>query len=155
MKDLFPNNARVETLKIEGGKILLFTPLTEEEHNNFKFELQRYNTTPKSSGKREELNKELYKIVKFTFDDVIAIGDTKLETRLANQYIDSVIWSTGDIGRDRIKKRSFKCFAGNDWKGSNQMNMPYHEDGGCAWNCLIQSLGSPKYGIIYTKKYES
>ena len=144
MAQLFPVNPIVEELNSKSDTKLVFTPLIEEEYTNLKKELDRFQTFPKLSPKREELDKELKKKHKIKFSDIVALGDTKLETRLANQYIENNILRC--VGVD---KRNYKCFVHNDWRQLGQMALPNHEDGRCSWNCLMRKLGEPKFGVIY------
>lgn len=146
MKKLFGINPINEVLNVENNKILIFTPLTEEVCNAFNFELQHFLSFPKISNRRKEINSELYESNKIQFTDIVAIGDTKMETRQANGYIENQLVKINDITR-----RSYKCFVNKDWKEpKNMMNLPYHDDGGCAWNCLMDKLNRPKFGIIYS-----
>lgn len=148
MKNLFGTNPVNEVLQVKEGKVLFFTPLTEELCNAFTFELQRFTSFPKTSPRRNELNKELYDAHKILFTDIVAIGDTNMETRQANGYIESNTIKINDIVR-----RQYKCFVNADWREpKNKMNLPYHDDGGCAWNCLMDKLKRPAFGIIYSIK---
>ena len=150
MTNLFPVKPIVEELNNVNGKRLVFTPLTKEQCDNLKKELERFQTFPKLSNKRSDLDRELNIKHKITYSGIIAIGSTTLETRLANTYIENNMFETGDKDKTRIKKRNYKCFANTDWQNpTNKMNLPYHEDGGCAWNCLMQKLRHPEYGVIY------
>jgi hypothetical protein len=154
MKNIYPINPIIEVLNVQQDnkansevKLLLFTPLTKKQHDMFKDKLSLYLTYYKTSPKREELNLELKKHHNFTFADIIAIGDTKLETRLANGYIENIVTKT----MNDVVKRNYKCFVNSDWKEpKNKMNLNYHDDGGCSWNCLMQKLKQPEYGVLFT-----
>lgn len=149
---MFPSNPIVEVLNTQHDKkdltnsrLLVFTPLTKEEHDKLSNKLIHYQTFPRLSTKRMELNEELKKLFDFTYADIIAIGDTVMEVRLANTYIES-----NKVHVNTIERNNYKCFVNHDWKELSIMNLPHHEDGGCSWNCLMQKLRMPEYGIIYT-----
>lgn len=148
MKELFPLNPITEILNVdnEAKKILLFTPLKKKENEKLSDALRRYMIFPKKSVKRDELDNTLERIHRFGFKDIIAIGDTNIETRSANNYIENIHLKINDLPR-----RSFKCFVNKDWKNpTNRMNLPYHDDGGCSWNCLMKKLKNPEYGVIFS-----
>jgi len=152
MKTMFPAIPTIEVLNTQTDKnttvrkLLLFTPLTEKEHDKFVDALTHYLTFPKLSPKRKDLDAQLEKIHKITFANIVAIGDTQMETRLANGYIEHI-----SSNSNNVIKNNYKCFVNKDWKEpTNKMNLNYHDDGGCSWNCLMQKLKMPKYGIIYS-----
>jgi len=152
MKNIYPSNPVVEQLIIKEDKtnilkIILFTPLTKQQCDEFIITLDKYLVFPKLSNKRIELNNLLYKYHNFTFDDIIGLGDTKLDTRSVNSYIESVPVKLNDT-----VKKSFKCFVNKDWR-EPKFNVVYHEDGGCSWNCLMQKLRNPEYGIVFSIPY--
>jgi hypothetical protein len=154
MKNIYPSKPVIEQLNVQRDektselKLLLFTPLTKEQHDLFEIELTKFLIYPKTSNKRVELNALLYKFHNFTFSDIIGLGDTSIDTRLANTYIESEIVKINDI-----VKRTCKCFVNKDWR-TPKNNIIYHEDGGCSWNCLMEKLKHPKYGIIFTIRFE-
>lgn len=153
MKAIYPSNPIIEVLNVQEAndknpevKLLLFTPLTKEQHDGLKIKLSIYLAYHKTSPKKVELNLEFKKHHGFTFADIIAIGDTKMENRQATGYIESIVTKT----MTDVVKRNSKCFVNKDWKDpKNKMNLNYHDDGGCSWNCLMQKLKQPKYGILY------
>lgn len=146
MRNLFPTTPNVTPLNVESNKVLIFSPLTKSMCEELNLELKHYLTFPKQSTKRTIIDDELEKHHGFKFSDIVAIGDTKLETRLANSYIAQETITINDI-----KRRNYKCFVNKDWRNpTNKMNLPYHDDGGCAWNCLMLKLKNPEYGIIFT-----
>ena len=157
MKDLFPTKPIVEVLNTQYDKntktikkILLFTPLTEKEHNVFSKELTKYLLFPKMSNKRIEIDIPFQKLHKFSLSDVVALGSTDIETRLVNTYMEFVNTKINDV-----PKKAYKCFVYKDWRDpQNRANTPYHEDGGCSWKCMIQKLRMPKYGVIYTINFD-
>lgn len=156
MKNLFPKNAQVIVLKEDNNKVLLFTPLSEVECEILKTEVKHYMQLPNRSDKKNELDDNFYNIFRFKFADILGIGDNKVEPRLANLYIENN--SITYFGKEKgisVTKRNYKCFVRNDWKtGSTSINAPYHEDGGCSWNCLMQKLKYPKFGVIYGMRIE-
>lgn len=147
MANLFPSQPIIETLTIDKGKLLVFTPLTEEEYTALKAEHDKWKAYPKLSPKRDEMDKAFKNKYGVMFYDIIALGDTVMETRLANQYIENTTLRCAGI-----EKRNYKCFVHSDWRQHNCMNLPHHEDGGCSWNCLMEKLKHPEYGVIYTKE---
>lgn len=149
MKNLYPIDKKVTVLNEvtdkEIGIVILFSVLTKKQHDNFCSKLTLYNSHKKGSLKRNELDHELNTLYNFTFADIRAIGDTKIDGRTANGYIDN-----NTININGIAKRNYKCFV-NEWEdGCHAMNQPYHEDGGSSWNCLMQLLRNPEYGVIFT-----
>ena len=145
MKNLFPEKPIRELLNIKEGKGILFTPLTEQEYNNLVEYVRTYSTFPKNSPKRSELNSKLTKYHLISFDDILAIGETTMDTRLANSYIEMNFMDCSGA-----KKRNYKCFVFPNWRKNNITNNPMHQDGSCSWNCLMTKLRHPKYGIVYT-----
>lgn len=145
MKNLFPETPIRELLSIKEGKAILFTPLNEKEYNNLMEYIKAYSTFPKGSNKRKEYNDKLEKYHTITFDDILAIGETTIETRLANSYIEMNFMDCSGV-----KKRNYKCFVFHNWRKNNITNNPMHQDGSCSWNCLMTKLRHPKYGIVYT-----
>lgn len=144
MKKLFPVTTPVTILNGNEETSIIFMPLSEKECNKLKDEISYLNTYLKSSKKRAELNSEFKSLFKFTLEDIIAIGDNKIETRLANTLIEHHTIKIQDI-----VKKNFKCFVNSDWKTIGTMNLPYHEDGGCSWNCLMEKLRHPEFGVIF------
>ena len=153
MKDLFPKKPIVELLNNQYDKdgktikkLLLFTPLTNNEHERFSKQLTNYLMFPKNSKKRIEIDIPFQKQYSFSLSNVVALGETDMETRLANSYIEFVDTKINDVA-----KKSYKCFVNKDWRDpQNKINLSYHDDGGCSWKCLMQKLKMPKYGIVYT-----
>jgi hypothetical protein len=150
MKNMYPINAEINILNTtkdkDGHRVLIFTPLNEKQHNKFCEQLTLYNTYPRSSPKKLDMNNQLLKLHNFSFTDIVAIGDTKMETRQANNYIEN-----HPININSLSKRNYKCFVNHGWEeGCNAMNLPYHEDGGSSWNCLMEKLKQPKFGIIFS-----
>lgn len=153
MRDLFPTKPIVEVLNNQYDKdtktikkILLFTPLTEDEHDGLSKELTRYLLFPKMSSKRIEIDIPFQKLYAFSLSDIVALGTTDIENRLANTYIEYVDTKINDIA-----KKAYKCFVYKDWKDpKNRANVSYHDDGGSSWNCLMEKLRMPKFGVIYT-----
>lgn len=152
MKNLFPTKPTIELLNVQRDKrntadtnYLVFTPISKEEHDNFVDALRHYQMFPKAAPKRIELDATLLKAHKISFENIIAIGTTDMDTRAANGYIES-----NTLNINGVVRRNYKCFVNKDWKDpQNKMNLPYHDDGGCSWNCLMQKLKHPKYGVIY------
>lgn len=146
MANLFPFKPIIETLSIDKDKKLVFTPLLKEEFDGLKLEHDKWKSYPKLSPKREEMDNELKKKYGITYFDILALGDTIMETRLANQYVEHYIEKYNET-----EKRNYKCFVNKEWRSRNAMNLPYHEDGGCSWRCLMQKLKYPTHGVIYSK----
>lgn len=145
MKNLFTDKFRFEVLNVTNDKILIFSPLKKEVCEELHNELKRYLLFPKVSGKRSDCDAELYRNNFLKFSDIIAIGSTQMETRLANSYIEMIVTKFNEAPR-----RMYKCFVNKDWKNpQNKLNLPYHDDGGCSWNCLMQKLKNPVYGLIF------
>ena len=150
MKHLFPTNPTVEILKEENSKVTIFVPLEERMCNDLRNEFQTFVSFGKNLEKRAEYNKVFNFYHGFGFNNILALGDTKIETRLANTYIQSNYQRYFGHGKEAVNKRNYKCFVNKDWEsGETPMGMPYHEDGGCAWNCLMQKLRNPEFGIIF------
>ena len=152
MKKVYPINPIVEHLDTQADKknpsierMVLFTPLTEDQYNHLDSAMTRYATLFKNDIKKQEMNDALYKQHHFTFDGILAVGDTQMDVRQANTLIHSI--KTRING---IEKNNYKCFVNANWQESNDANIIYHEDGGCSWNCLIQKLKNPKYGVIFS-----
>jgi len=122
----------------------IFTPLSETECNKLSSEITHINSFPKTSPKRQELNDSFYKHHKFILDNIMFIGDTKLENRSANLLIEHTKVKICDV-----VKSNYKCFVNENWKTIGCMNLPYHEDGGSSWNCLMTKLRNPQYGVIF------
>ena len=156
MTKIFPLRPTIELLNVVHDKnypttkFMVFTPLTENEHDRFNTFLHEYLTYPNHSDKRVRLDVQLYKIFGFCFGDVVALGDTKLEPRLASTWLES-----NKLRFDKIEKNNYKCFVYKDWKDpQNKMNLPYHESGACSWNCLMVKLKNPKFGVVYNIRDE-
>lgn len=156
MRDLFPKTPIVEVLNNQYDKdtktikkLLLFTPLTKEQHDRFSEELTRYLLFPKNSNKRIEIDIPFQKIYKFSLSDVVALGATDMETRLANKYMEYITIKVNDVD-----KKEYKCFINSDWRDPKS-HIHYHDDGGCSWKCLMQKLKMPEYGIIYTINFDN
>jgi hypothetical protein len=150
MKKSLTSDAIAEILSIKEGKAILFTPLAQEQFSDLIEHIRVYTTIPKQSPKRKELETEFRKCNRISFDDVLGIGDTKIETRLANSYMENTTMNcSGAI------KRNYKCFVFKNWKENNITNNPMHQDGSCSWNCLMTKLHHPKYGIVYTVPVDS
>lgn len=151
MKNVFPVNPVVEVLNTKINKetnevsTILFTPLTEEQVDNFTLLIKYFNTFPKNHNKRKDLAIELLTTHHLDFANILAIGDTSISPKLVNGYIESL-----PIKINEIPKNNYKCFVNKDWKTIGQMNLPYHEDGGCSWNCLMTKTKHPAFGIIYS-----
>jgi hypothetical protein len=137
----------VQTNVRTGAKeVILFTPLKKEECDLLTVDVRRYIQFPKTNSAKTELDAAFLRVHKFSLSNILSIGDTKLETRLANIYIENTSSKYSDI-----LKRNYKCFVNADWKNPiNKVNLPYHEDGGCSWNCLMDKLRRPEFGVIYT-----
>jgi hypothetical protein len=154
MKETYPINPVIELLNTQVDKkdesnvrLLLFTPLTKIENDKLQQKLTLYLQYPKNSAKRRELDEQFKSHHKFSLADIIALGDTKMETRQANGFIENV---TVKMMND-VVKHSYKCFVNDDWKEpKNRLNLNYHDDGGCSWNCLMQKLKHPEYGVLFT-----
>ena len=144
MKNLFPSTPSISILKEEGSIYTVFTVLSKQQHDKITEILQHYASLPKSSIKKSDLNNQFYDLYKFNIYDIIADGDTKADSRLMNSIIQNVI-----IKSENIVKRSYKCFVNTHWEKIGIMGVPFHEDGSCSWNCLMQKLKYPKYGLIY------
>jgi hypothetical protein len=157
MKNSYPVTPIIEVLNTQidkntGAKrLLLFTPLKKKEHDSFCNRLTLYLQHHKTSSKRKEMDIELEKQYNFTFGDVVACGNTEMETRQANSYIEATALKINEVWR-----RNYKCFVNKDWKNpENRLNLPYHDDGGCSWNCLMTKLKNPKYGVLFTIPIEN
>jgi hypothetical protein len=149
MKKSFPENPIAELLSIKEGKAIIFTPLTEEQQTKLLEYIKAYSLVAKSISKKQELNDQLKKYHKITFDDILAIGGTTIETRLANSYMEMNYMDCSGV-----KKRNYKCFVFKNWRKNNITNNPMHQDGSCSWNCLMTKLHHPKYGVVYTVPIE-
>lgn len=145
MKKSFPEKPIAELLSIKEEKAILFTPLTEEQQTKLIEYIKAYSLVAKSPNKKQELNDQLRKHHKITFDDILAIGGTSIETRLANSYMEMNFMDCSGV-----KKRNYKCFVFKNWRKNNITNNPMHQDGSCSWNCLMTKLHHPKYGVVYT-----
>jgi len=145
MKNSFPTMPIVELLSVKEEKAILFTPLTKEQFVDIAEHIRAHATIPKTSPKKKELEDEFKKCNRLSFNDILGIGDTKIETRLANSYMEATTMNcSGTI------KRNFKCFVFKNWRENNITNNPMHQDGSCSWNCLMTKLHHPQYGIVYT-----
>lgn len=141
---VMPIKPITEVLNSNDKEILIFTPLKEDEFNKMNNAVKKYLSFNKNSEKRKALDKELYIECKILFANIVAIGDAKIENRLASNYIEYT-----SEKYDTIIKKNFKCFVNINWKERNIMNLPHHEDGGSSWKCLISKLNNPIYGMIY------
>jgi len=144
MKNLFQSTPSINILKEENSTYTVFTAISKEQYDKLTEILQHFSAFPKHSLKRDELNNKFYNLYHFNLTDIIADGETTPDTRLMNSIIQNVT-----IKSENIVKRSYKCFVNSDWQKIGIMGIPFHEDGGCSWNCLMQKLKYPKYGIIY------
>lgn len=155
MKNSFPIKPIVELLNVQQDlktkttKLTLFTPLDKKTHEALSQTITYYFTFPKNSKKRDEISQEFIRLHNFNFIDILAIGNSSLETRLANLYIQHI-----PVIINGIEKKNYKCFVNKNWRTIGQLNAPLHEDGGCSWNCLMDKLHRPEYGIIYTVPIE-
>lgn len=157
MKRLYPKKPIIEILNTETNKkdptkknLILFTPLTEDEFRYLDAAMIRYATFPKGSQKKKELDDLLYKEHSFTFDRIIAAGDTTMDTRQANSLIEHATTKINDI-----VKNTYKCFVNLNWQIPSKYNIIFHEDGGCSWNCLMLKLKNPTHGVIFSIPIES
>lgn len=144
MKELFPMKPIITILNDTGVIATIFTPLSENEYLKLSAEISHINSFPKTSHMRADLNEAFARHHKFILDNIIAIGDTKIENRFANMLIEHTKTKICDT-----VKSNFKCFVNEDWKKIGIMNLPFHEDGGSSWNCLMSKLKNPKFGVIF------
>lgn len=149
MKNLLPSSPKVIELSRNDDFITVFTPIEENHVNDIKGQIERLLMFSRGNTKRQVINDEFYKYHNFTLDDIVAIGDNSIESRFAASIIEHL-----NVKIQDVIKKNFKCFVFPDWKTIGQMNCPYHEDGKSSWNCLMEKLRHPQYGIIYKIKVE-
>jgi len=146
MKVMFPTKPIIEVLNSNSTTTLVFTPLTEAEYNTIKEQIHRHVSIPKSNfALRNELTDKFKSITGFGFDQIDAIGTTEQDIKYFNSVIEHV-----NIELAGVSKRSYKCFTSKDWKTRHlRIGINLHDDGGCAWNCLMEKLRQPTHGIVY------
>ena len=156
--DVFNNLMRGDCDKVkEGYKDFKYTfiPISEELCNEMKLDFKQYKLRKLKDNKFETK----YGINPKYLD---AIGDTNVSNSFAINIIPHIkyvnpthVYSLEDA-RIAMKKgeyqNSYKCYGGIDYKtcknNSKTAGTIQHEDSSSAWNCLMQSLHNPKYGII-------
>lgn len=131
--------------------------LNEDESNDLRKRTDKYRLYYKSpvsdKDKMLALKKKFLKDYSFEITDIIAEGKTDtIKTKTLTKFIPTTTINkhTNSLKEKDKAERNVvtKCFCGADIR----TGLIIHEDLGSSWNCLLDSLGQPKYVVIYKIK---
>ena len=146
-------NRKFITLSDTGDLFILFKS-TEEECSELKNIIMSAGNSSLSNNYKEA-NKICFNTFGYNINEIVAYGSGGLDKFTKTATIDSVYIPYRDIGPSKptIQKKikSFRCFAGCDWKHRN-IGIVIHECADASWNCAMEVLKFPEAMILIKVK---